>query len=250
MTASVVLLHSSGLSSRQFRQLAARLGDKGLPVVAPDLTGHGSSEPWREPRPFTFHEDVRRVASLLDGDGTAHVIGHSYGGLVALQVAFLRPASIRSLALYDPVAFGVLDRARDGDALAQLFSSELRWGPGAPDHERWLTAFVEFWGGTGAWDALREEARAEFRRVAWVVREGVRSLMEDTTHASSYRVIEAPTLLLTGQLSPLAARRVVERLAEALPHARTVTIPGAGHMGPLTHADAVNAAILDAIAPA
>jgi pimeloyl-ACP methyl ester carboxylesterase len=247
--APALLLHSSGLSGRQFRQLAVALGERDVRVVVPDLNGQGSSPPWPEPRPFSFRQDVADVVSLLDREGRMHVVGHSYGGFVALQSALARPSAVASLAVYDPVAFGALDRARDADVFAEVGSRGLGWGPEASDRERWLTAFVDYWGGAGAWGALREDARAEFRRVAWVVREGVRTLMEDTTPAVDYRVVGAPALLLTGEASPAAARRVIERLAEALPHARTVTIPGAGHMGPLTHAEAVNAAVVGAIAP-
>jgi pimeloyl-ACP methyl ester carboxylesterase len=66
----------------------------------------------------------------------------------------------------------------------------------------------------------------------------VRSLTHDATRASAYRAIAAPTRLATGEHSPIAARRVVDRLAEVL-RATTTTIAGAGHMGPMTHADEV-----------
>ena len=61
-------------------------------------------------------------------------------------------------------------------------------------------------------------------------------------------MLRIPTLLLSGETSPLAARRVVAHLAEAIPGARAQTIPGAGHMAPLTHADQVNRWIADHIA--
>jgi pimeloyl-ACP methyl ester carboxylesterase len=56
--------------------------------------------------------------------------------------------------------------------------------------------------------------------------------------------------LLTGERSPLAARRVVARLGEAIAGARVATVPGAGHMAPLTHVDAVNGIVLAALAAA
>jgi pimeloyl-ACP methyl ester carboxylesterase len=52
---------------------------------------------------------------------------------------------------------------------------------------------------------------------------------------------------LSGDRSPLAAKRVIEKLGRSIPTAKTVVVAGAGHMGPLSHADAVNRAIVEAL---
>lgn len=236
-----LLLHSAGLSGRQWRRLTEQLVAAGMRVLVPDLSGHGRSDPWPEPKPFSFRADVERVAELLSGGG-AHVVGHSYGGFIALQAALVDPASVLSLSLFEPTAFGVLDAA-DGDARAQLASVDLRWTPTADGRERWLQTFVDFWAGQGTWLSLQEEARAEFRRVSWVVREGVRTILADATPASAYSSPRIPSLLLRGTRSPPVALKVVDRLASALPGARVMNIDGAGHLAPVTHAGAVNRAV-------
>ncbi|RYZ66303.1 MAG: hypothetical protein EOP08_05185 [Proteobacteria bacterium] len=68
--------------------------------------------------------------------------------------------------------------------------------------------------------------------------------MKDRTPASAYAAIEAPALFLTGEHSPPAAQRVVALLATAFPHGEELRVAGAGHMGPITHADRVNEAIV------
>jgi pimeloyl-ACP methyl ester carboxylesterase len=244
----VVLLHSSGLSGRQWRRLVPGLVSRGFRNIVPDLTGHGASEAWPEPRPFSFTTDVDALVALLDAHGPAHVVGHSYGAFVGLIAALAAPRSIRSMVLFEPVAFGTLDPAADADASAGLARVAVRWGPSDREREQWLQTFVDYWGGEGAWSALREEARAEFRRVGWVVSEGVRTLMEDRTPATAYRAIQFPVRVLTGEGSPIAARRVAQRLGESIPSAEVITIPGAGHMAPLTHADLVNGKIVEALA--
>src|SRR5262249_9827862 len=119
------------------------------------------------------------------------------------------------------------------------------WGPSADDRERWLRMFVDFWGGTGAWDALREEAREEFRRVGWIVRQGVMSLTEDRTPFHAFAGVAFRVTLVTGELSPSPAQRVIERLGAIVPGARRIRIPRVGHMAPVTHADIVNRTLLD-----
>lgn len=232
-----LLIHSGGFTSRQWRRLAQRLAPT-HDVLAPDLIGYGD-EPWPPGKPFHFQQDVERLADLLDRP--ADVVGHSYGGLLGLQLALARPERVRSLALYEPVAFGVLGPA-DAGVRAQLALPAYHADAAGVD-EHWLEAFVDWWNGAGAWAALAEPTRAGFRAVAWKVYQEVASLTADTTDHARYGTIAAPTLLLGGGRTPLTERRTLERLAEALPHARLEVFPDMGHMGPITHADAVGAAI-------
>ncbi|MFT3694160.1 MAG: alpha/beta hydrolase [Kofleriaceae bacterium] len=225
----VVVLHSSGLSSAQWKKLVPKLNAKGLQAVMVDLTGQGKAPPLPEGTPFSWREDVARVAELAP----KKLIGHSYGGLVALGVALAQP--VERLALYDPVAFGILDPIEDADALQTLSMIDLAGGATPETRGAWLKSFVDYWSGTGAWDALREPARAEFERVGWAVREGVVSLMRD--QPTQYPRL--PLTVITGEHTPVAARRVVSKLAYQTGGMRH-EIRGAGHMGPLTHSDEVN----------
>lgn len=232
-----LLIHSGGFTSRQWRKLGHRLTST-HEVLAPDLIGYGS-EPWPPGQPFHFRQDVDRLAGMLDRP--ADVVGHSYGGLLGLQLALARPDRVRSLALYEPVAFGVLGEA-DAEARAALALPAYHADADGVD-EAWLAAFVDWWNGPGAWAALTPLTRAGFRQVAWKVYQEVSSLSADTTDRARYATIAAPTLLLGGARTPMTERRTLERLAEALPDARLTLFPDMGHMGPITHADVVNAAI-------
>jgi pimeloyl-ACP methyl ester carboxylesterase len=61
--------------------------------------------------------------------------------------------------------------------------------------------------------------------------------------ATDCRRITAPTLLLGGERSPATTRRIAAILARALPDARALIVPGAGHMLPLSHAEVVAEAV-------
>ena len=68
---------------------------------------------------------VARIAEQLRAlDEPVHLIGHSYGGFVALQVAQQLPDRIGTIAAYDPVAFGVIRAAHDTSGLADLQRAE------------------------------------------------------------------------------------------------------------------------------
>jgi pimeloyl-ACP methyl ester carboxylesterase len=239
--APVLFLHSSGMSGAQWRRSADAALERGFRAVVPDLLGSGRSPAWPDGKSFGFRDDVAAIQRLVAGlDGPVHCVGHSYGGMVALHLALLEPGRIRSLAVYDPVALGVLDPEVDADARADVARVSLAFGRAAAEHDAWLQQFVEYWSGEGAWARLRPEARAEFSRTAWVTYAGARSLVADETRAEAYRALTVPTLVVSGDASPLAERRVVSKLAAAIPRARLEVIAGAGHMGPLTHAPAFN----------
>lgn len=96
-----VLVHGGGpggtIAFAAQRPLARR-----WQLVLPDRPGHGASP--RQGRD-DFERDAGLIAPLLD-DG-AHLVGHSYGAMVALVVATLRPGAVRSLTLIEPPAFGI-----------------------------------------------------------------------------------------------------------------------------------------------
>jgi pimeloyl-ACP methyl ester carboxylesterase len=244
----VIAVHSTGMNGRQWKRLAERLAPDHR-VALPDLLGCGGSDPWPRDAPFSFMLDVLGVEALIDAAGEpVHLIGHSYGGLVALHAALHRRAQIRSLALVEPVAFGVLHARGEHEVLAAIEAMPYRTPvlPHAPDaSERWLTWFVEYWNGKGAFAALNERMRAAFVESAHVCYGEVVSLLADRTPESVWATVNVPTLFVRGEHSPSAARRVVDVLVEALPDARKHEIAGAGHMSPLTHPDAVIDRIAD-----
>jgi pimeloyl-ACP methyl ester carboxylesterase len=240
-----VLVHSGGFTSRQWRRLADALAPTHH-VLAPDLLGYGASTPWPPGQPFHFREDLAALVALLDTLAEpAHLVGHSYGGFLALQAALARPARVRSIAAYEPVAFGILDEPDDAALRAPLAT--------LPDHydlthgadDAWLEAFVDWWNGAGAWRAMGDDARASFRALGWKVFQEVMSLVADRTDRAGYAAIGAPTLILGGGRSPATERRVLDKLVATLPHARLELFPDHGHMGPITAAARVNTAILE-----
>ena len=77
-----------------------------------------------------------------------------------------------------------------------------------------------------------------------------RALIEEPTAAGAYRKLDFPALILRGEHAPLPTRMIAEGLSRLLPASRLMTIEGAGHMGPLTHAPEVSALIVQHIAAA
>ena len=236
----VLLVHGTGLSSRYWSPLAVQLAEQRRAVTV-DLLGYGDTDAWTGGDSFHFSRDRDVVIAALEAQGApAHVIGHSYGGLLSLQAALARPDLVRSLALYEPVAFGVLHSASHPSGLADLaqvnadgLMEDLEGGGG----EAWLRRFVGYWNGPGAFDAMTAPARTALVGVGRKAFLEVRSNLFDRTSHTDYARIAAPTLLMHGADSPIAAKATAEILSGALPRARLAVLEGAGHLGPFTHGD-------------
>ncbi len=233
---AIVLVHSSGLNNRQWGPL--RLGFAGSnAVLAPNLLGYGHTGPWPPAEPFTMDDDVAVVSAMIAArDEPVVLVGHSYGGYLAMKAALAAPDRVRALLLHEPVIWGVLYDEGNDEVIAEierangdgLFLSEELGGK-----ERWWRRFVEIWGGPGAWDALPPERRRSFLRAGPKVFAEVRELYFDRTPRAVWAGLEMPVVITVGAgTQPLEARacRVV---AEVLPDVRLVDIPG-GHMAPST----------------
>ena len=250
----VIALHCSGGGASQWCHLAEALGS-GYAVLAPEQYGSEDTGPWTGEHAFALADEAARVIALIDESAEkVHLVGHSYGGGVALKVALSRPGRIASMALYEPSAFHLL-RGMGGAgaaALAEIAGVAERMGRGvvAGDYRGAVAGFVDYWNGPGAWDGLRPHAQTALTRWAPKGPLDFRALIEETTPAHAYRALTFPVLIMRGERAPAPTRLIAESLAEFLPASRLVVIGGAGHMGPLTHAPVVLAMIARHIATA
>jgi len=251
----VVALHCSGSTGAQWRSLSAQLGEH-YHVLAPDLLGYGGSSPWLSRAQFCLAQEAAVVRSLIGRQGEpVHLVGHSYGGAVALHIARTRPELLRSLTLIEPSAFHLL---RGGDAIDAAALCEIV--AVAADVDRSLAArdiaggfgrFVDYWSGPGSWSAIDAEKRAAFAPQLAKVALEFHALFSEPAELDDVRGISLPVMVLQGGCTRLPSRCVVHRLRDALPSADFKFVQGAGHMLPVTHRDEVNrhiAAHLDAYA--
>jgi pimeloyl-ACP methyl ester carboxylesterase len=233
-TLTLVFVHGSLDSSRSFARVVRRLPD--LHTVVYDRRGYQRSRGALPPT-TDFEGHVDDLLGVIDGRPTV-VVGHSYGGSIALGAA-LRPgpSTIRSLVAFEPPV-PWLDHAaghRDGDATGA------RWHTIDPDDteaageeaERFFRRMM----GDASWDHLPDRAKAERRAdgPALVAElNGIRAA-EAGYDASALSV---PVIYGMGANSADRRRRTVEWLVGHTPEARSAVIPGAGHGAHLTHPDA------------
>ncbi|HXI35881.1 MAG TPA: alpha/beta hydrolase [Burkholderiales bacterium] len=240
---AVILIHAGAASSSQWRPLVARLAGK-FRVLACDLSGCGKSPAFPPGLRYTLDEEVTFLAPVFEAAGEGfHLVGHSYGGAVALKAALRHRARLRSLTLYEPVLFSLLvARAPESEAAREILDLARRTTHLAQheDLEGAAREFVDYWFQTRMWASMREEVRAAIR--AGMDRSGRRwdALLKDPIELAELAAIDMPALFLVGQISTAPTRVLSELLIRALPNARAVNIRGVGHMAPLANPEQVN----------
>jgi pimeloyl-ACP methyl ester carboxylesterase len=241
---SVLLFHSSASSSRQWQPLIEQLQPHHR-VHAIDLYGHGRRADWPGASPLRVYDDAALALPLLD-DGAVHLVGHSYGGAVAMQLALMAPQAVRSLVVYEPVlASWLIDDDAHSPAAREFLAVGAFVARALARSELELAArqFVDYWGGAGTWTAMPAERRQAVAQRMPAVGAHFEAVLAQRLPQSDLAALQVPMLMLQGATTRASTRRVAEMLRAVLPQARHETLHGMGHLGPITHAAEVDACI-------
>jgi pimeloyl-ACP methyl ester carboxylesterase len=231
----LVLVHGAAADHSRWAPVLPALAER-FTVLAVDRRGRGQSgdaEAYAIEREF---EDVVAVVEAADDD--VCVLGHSYGGICAVEAALLT-ARVRKLVLYEaPMGFlrsppHVVERlqalleAGQRDELVAYFMGQVA---GLPAEQ------VEFLRSLPAWEARLAVAHTiprEERASREYVFDGVR-----------FRALDVPTLFLQGGDSPNPFRQAGEALQDALPDCRIAVMPGQRHAAMDTGTELFTAEVL------
>lgn len=184
-------------------------------LILPDLPGYGQSPAQGG---MDVERDARLIADLLDGG--AHLVGHSYGGAVALTAAAQRLEAVHSLTLIEPGAFDV---AAQDPAVRQMLAQQAQVLAIADPRQR-LEAFAALVGIHKTWsDPLPESARRLAENLTSIRPSSVSSRHK----AEQVAAAGIPSLLISGgDRAPI--EKVCDVLAEIM-SAQRVVIAGYGH---------------------
>jgi lipase len=243
---AVLALHCSLSHGGEWSGLARERAE--LAIFAPDMSGHGKMPVW------DGQADLHRestdlaiaLASRIGQGGPVDVIGHSFGGTVALRLVQERPEVVRRLVLVEPVIFAaakgeveIWSRFQDDHRLFETMLDEGRL-------QEALDAFLAIWGSGSPMEQLVPTLADYMRQRIALVGAQDAVLSQDAAGLLAPGRLEAvacPVLLVEGQESPDVVAAIHRALAARLPQVQRVAVPGARHMLTVTHVKPFAAAV-------
>lgn len=210
----VVLVHGSLATGPGEWEGQRPLTDQGYRLVVPTRRAYATQGVGED-----FHADGRDVAQLLD-DG-AHLVGHSYGGLVALVAAHLRPEAVRSLVLAEPPLFPV---AADHPAVLRLQDRLVEAFTGDRSDRDFLEHFLRLVGTPV--EQLPKTVLDQLTRMVPALRLGTQP-WQAPVPVDQLRAAPFPTVVVSGRHDD-----AFHAVCEALAHrtgAQLRVVEGAGH---------------------
>ena len=239
----VMLVHSSVSGARQWRSLMEDLRDR-FRVRAVNLFGYGKTPPWPAEATQSLDDQARLVEAALPADaGEIYLVGHSFGGSVAMKAAARLAGRVARLVLLETNPFYLLAQSGRIDAFAEAM--ELRdcvkkFGALG----EWATAaekFADYWGGAGTWREMTLERRSAFAEALKPNFFEWDAVMNEATSVEQWaNLLPRATLLVCDPGTVLPIREIAALLRRSGPGWTYTEVPGAGHMAPLTRPDLIN----------
>ncbi|GAB5536269.1 MAG: alpha/beta hydrolase [Rubricoccaceae bacterium] len=257
----VVLIHGSVSDARTWDRQLDLLAQR-FRVIAYSRRYHWPNAHIPDGADYAMADHVDDLAALLQtlDAAPAHLVGHSYGGFIALLLALREPQLVRTLVLAEPPVLTLFvsntptplellrlatSRPRLAAGLIHLGATAL--GPAAAAAERGDMEEVMRRLGQGTL------GRAAYQRLSNARREQVRANLIAAEllgsgfpplAADALRGLQCPTLLVMGEASPRVFHRLVDALEELLPQSERVEIPAASHIMHEDNASAYTVALL------
>jgi pimeloyl-ACP methyl ester carboxylesterase len=233
---AIVLVHGYPLDGAMWSGVARALAPK-FRVFKPDLPGRGNTEA-SAPDSIAGYADF--VEALVEEiPAPVGIAGFSFGGYISLELIKRGPEKVRALALVDTraTADDQLARGKRDETVSAVRENGMR-----PVVES-MPARLLSPGSLGRPDLLERVQRMIARQKPETVIADLTAMRDRPDSTPSLSEIRVPVLVVVGEQDVLTPPADSQAMADAIPEARLVTVPGAGHLAPMERPKAVAEAL-------
>lgn len=160
----VILVHSSVAGAKQWRSLMETLAND-FHVIAINLFGYGDTRAWENDGTQRLKDQAMLVEPFLPtGEGKISIVGHSFGGSVAMKAAAMFKTKVRRLVLIEPNPFYLLKKFERPEAYQEAVAlrNAIKSNGNAGTWEIAAEVFANYWTGAGSWDAMPDNRKSKF----------------------------------------------------------------------------------------
>ncbi len=233
---TVVLVPGSCSTGAAWRPVVSHLGNR-FRCVTTSLLGYGDTCESRTTSDFSIDHECRVVEEVIERTGgRVHIVGHSFGGLVALAVALRGHAPLASLTIFEAPAVGFLRGKGDGNHyrdfrnLTDGYFRAYRRG-----HREAIAAMIDFYGGAGTFASWPQRVRLYAVETTPVNLLDWAGAYAFTPANVALSALSVPTQITVGTMSHPAVQRANESMKQRIPGAVLSQIEGAAHFMIATH---------------
>jgi pimeloyl-ACP methyl ester carboxylesterase len=239
----IVMLHASVSGARQWRRLMEDVKGE-FRACAVNLFGYGETPAWPFGRPQSLDDQARLVESIIPRKAeTVHLVGHSFGGAVAMKVAARLGARVGKLVLFEPIPFSLLRQGGRREAFDEIMAlrDTVKTRGALGQWEMAAERFADYWGGDGTWQHMPESRRTTFIQSLRPNFFEWDAVMDDPTTVDEWaRLLPRSTLLMMDRATVQPVWEIAALLRQARPDWSFMEIAAGGHMSPLSHPAVVN----------
>jgi pimeloyl-ACP methyl ester carboxylesterase len=235
----VVYVHGAFSSPSAWRGiLKATAVDR--PTIVPTMPGLAAPLPPTMTNTYSVENEVEHLARLIEAETSApvHLVGHSYGGLIAYAAALTKRIDITGCTLFEPLTLDLLKHTGDSEALGELEDFLATYRAAHQDGDPWaVRLMLDTWGGPGFLATLPEKLQLAMAAMTGFNLQQWAANLAFTPSLDEIRALSTPITLVHGANTHPLCKRVNERLRGLLPDNRLIEVEGASHFLIQSHAE-------------
>jgi len=235
----IIFIHGSFATTSTWKKMIQKLTPNNhcISIKLPGHCGTPNPEDFSQPTIATELAILEQVVHELT-DEPIHLVGHSFGGVVALAQALKGNVDINQMTLFEPVATWVLERSMDKEMSNRVEEFVVKYRQDILNKIPYACGqVIDFWGGDDAFNSLPDFIKDS---MVPLVKNNIRhwnTINNTDSNLADLQECEVPTRLVCGNKSNPVAGAICDHLNKHMPNSHKYIIKGASHFLVTSHSD-------------